>query len=245
MCSFIVYEANKSMTENVKNYEYSINDFKEYVEMWIHEVKVPISSLLLMIHNHPGQFDTKAVNQIKRVDNYIEQVLYYVRSENAEKDYLITETNLNKIIGAVALKNKDDLLENDIDLTVSGTDINVLTDPKWLEFILHQIFNNSIKYKREDHAAITIAASTTDTETTVCIRDNGIGIPKADLPRVFEKSFTGHNGRIKTKSTGMGLYIAQKLCGKLGHRLTIDSMENQYTTVSITFARNDYYSVLK
>ena len=244
-----LYEANKSMTENVKAYEYSINDFKEYVEMWIHEVKVPISSLLLMIHNHPNQFDAKAVNQIKRVDNYIEQVLYYVRSENAEKDYLILETNLNKVIGSVAMKNKDDLLENQIELTVSGADANVLTDSKWLEFILNQIFNNSIKYKCAENSAIEVtvtgSAPNSNGQTTLSIRDNGIGIPKEDLPKVFEKSFTGHNGRIKSKSTGMGLYIAKKLCDKLGHRIEIESEEGSYTTVTIRFGQDDYFDVAK
>ena len=241
----ILYDANKSMAENVRAYKYSIDDFKEYVEMWIHEVKIPISSLLLMVHNHPNQFDIKAVNQIKRVDNYMEQVLYYVRSENAEKDYLITETSLNKVIGSVAIKNKDDLLENEIELKVSGADTFVLTDSKWLEFILNQIFNNSIKYKRKTDSVISITVEDTADETTLSVYDNGIGIPAADLPKVFDKSFTGHNGRIKSKSTGMGLYIAKKLCSKLGHRIEIESQENRYTTITITFLRDDYYNVLK
>lgn len=239
-------ETHKSMADFVKDYEYSINDFKDYVEMWIHEVKVPIASLLLMIHNHPGQFDAKAVHQIKRVDNYIEQVLYYVRSENAEKDYLITETNLNKVIGDVALKNKDDLLENHIELRVINADKTVMSDSKWLEFILNQIFNNSIKYKRNTTSGsyVEVTIKETATSTALLITDNGIGIPSEDISKVFEKSFTGHNGRIKSKSTGMGLYIARKLCSKLGHNITIESQFNRETTVTITFGQHNYYEVL-
>ena len=151
-----LYEINKSMIENVKEYSLSIADFKEYVEMWIHEVKIPISSLVLLNHNHPNSLDSKYVKQIRKLDNYIDQILYYVRSENAEKDYIIKETSLNDIIKNVALKNKDDLLENNVDLIVDVSDEKVLTDSKWLEFILNQIINNSIKYKKNNNSIITI-----------------------------------------------------------------------------------------
>ena len=105
-----LYEINKSMIEKVKEYNLSITDFKEYVEMWIHEVKIPISSLILLSHNHKNQIDKRYIKQVRKLDNYIDQILYYVRSENAEKDYLIKEQNLQEIIKSVALKNKDDLL---------------------------------------------------------------------------------------------------------------------------------------
>ena len=127
-----LYEINKSMIENVKEYSLSIADFKEYVEMWIHEVKIPISSLVLLNHNHQNSLDSKYVKQIRKLDNYIDQILYYVRSENAEKDYIIKEISLNDIIKNVALKNKDDLLENNVDLIVDVSYEKVLTDSKWL-----------------------------------------------------------------------------------------------------------------
>ena len=144
-----LYEINKSMIEKVKEYNLSITDFKEYVEMWIHEVKIPISSLILLSHNHKNQIDKRYIEQVRKLDNYIDQILYYVRSENAEKDYLIKKQNLQKIIKSVALKNKDDLLENNVRLEVDVKKKQILTDTKWLEFILNQIINNSIKYKRE------------------------------------------------------------------------------------------------
>jgi len=134
------------MAENVKILSIQNQDFKEYIELWIHEVKIPISSLVLIAHNHPDKFDKKTLEQIRRIEDYVEQVLYYVRSENASVDYLINKVSLNKVIGAVALKNKNDLLENKIDLIVSNTNSSVYTDSKWLEFILNQIINNSIKY---------------------------------------------------------------------------------------------------
>ena len=146
----ILYDINKSMIENVKEYNLSIIDFKEYVEMWIHEVKIPISSLTLLIHNNQEKIDKRYVEQIRKLDNYIDQILYYVRSENAEKDYIIKEKSLQEIIKNVALKNKDDLLASKVKLDVNVNNIKVLTDAKWLEFILNQIINNSIKYKRNN-----------------------------------------------------------------------------------------------
>lgn len=238
-----LYEINKCMMENIKNYKLSINDFKEYIEMWIHEIKIPISSLILMTHNK--DIDKKIPEQIKRIENYIEQVLYYVRIEEAEKDYLIKENDLNKIINKVALRNKNDLIDNKIELKVDNINIKVLTDSKWLEFIINQIINNSIKYKKETNSYININVLETKDTITLNIYDNGIGIKASDLSRVFDKSFTGYNGRLKGKSTGMGLYIANSLCKKLGHKIKIDSIENEYTNVSIIFLKNEFYNVIK
>ena len=170
--------------------------------------------------------------------------LYYVRSENAEKDYIIKETSLNDIIKNVALKNKDDLLENNVDLIVDVDDEKILTDSKWLEFILNQIINNSIKYKRENiNSYIKIKVCEDKNYVKIFIEDNGIGIPKNDLGQVFDKCFTGENGREKSKSTGMGLYIAKKLCVKLGHKIEVESEEGIFTRVSITFGKNDFYKL--
>ncbi len=239
-----LYDINKSMIENVKEYNLSIIDFKEYVEMWIHEVKIPISSLTLLIHNNQEKIDKRYVEQIGKLDNYIDQILYYVRSENAEKDYIIKEKSLQEIIKNVALKNKDDLLASKVKLDVNVNNIKVLTDAKWLEFILNQIINNSIKYKRNNvESYIKIIAKEDKEKTYLSIYDNGIGIPKKDIPRVFEKSFTGENGRITAKSTGMGLYIVKKLCDKLGHKINIESKKKEYTKITIIFYKNDFYKI--
>ena len=241
-----LYEIDKSMAEKIKEYSLSIKDFKEYIEMWIHEVKLPLASINLMIHNHKELSDKKIIEQLKRIDDDVEQVLYYVRSENAEKDYLIKETELNKVIGNVALKNKDILLENKIDFIVDVENKKVLTDSKWLEFIVNQIVSNSIKYIRSgiEHF-IKITAEETNKNTILKIYDNGIGIEKSDISKVFNKTFTGNNGRKIETSTGMGLYIAKQLCKKLGHKITIDSKENEFTEVSILFNKDDFLNIAK
>lgn len=240
-----LYEINKSMAEAVKKLESQNQDFKEYIEMWIHEVKIPISSLILLTHNHTDKLDNKTLEQIRRIENYVDQVLYYVRSENAEKDYLIKETKINKIISNVALKNKDDLLENKIDLIVEPSNTKVYTDSKWLEFILNQIINNSIKYHNKTNSYIKIYTEENKDIINLIIEDNGIGIPSTDIPRIFNKTFTGNNGRGIAKSTGMGLFIAKNLCAKLGHKISIDSKVNEYTKVTISFYKNTFYDVIK
>ncbi|MGN1182017.1 MAG: sensor histidine kinase, partial [Faecalibacillus sp.] len=226
-----MYEINKSMAENVKTFEKQMNSFKEYIEMWIHEVKIPISSLVLMAHNHKTQFDLKSREQIRRIENYVEQVLYYVRSENAEKDYLINEISLEKVINQIAIKNKDDFLENKIDFLVEDVDFTVYSDSKWLEFMLNQIINNSIKYKSGHQPFIQIKGKEKKNKIILTIKDNGIGIAASDLSRVFDKSFTGINGRKQAKSTGMGLYICKNLCKKLGHQIQIESKQGEYTQI--------------
>lgn len=240
----ILYEINKCYIEKLKDYKLSLTNFKEYIELWIHEVKIPISSLVLMTHNSKETLPKKYTTQIDRLDNYIDQVLYYVRSNTSEEDFFIKEVSLQKIITSVALKNKDDLLENNIEFIVKTSNEKVLTDEKWLEFILNQIISNSIKYKRNIKVPkIEIKVEEATQKVILTITDNGIGIPKNDLPKVFNKSFTGTNGRTTTKSTGLGLYIAKNLLKKLGHKIEIESEVNKYTKVTITFSKNNYYKI--
>lgn len=239
-----LYQIDKSMNERIKLYEKNLSDFKEYVEMWIHEVKIPLSSLSLMCHNHHNEIDKKYLNQINKLDNYVDQVLYYVRSNDVEKDFLIKKTNLEKVINSVMIKNKDEILLNNITVSVENLNVFVYTDTKWLIFIINQILNNSIKYKKKNgNSLIKIYATEEKDLVNLFIYDNGIGINKSDITRVFDKTFTGENGRKDANSTGMGLYIVKKLIDKLGHKISISSKENEYTEVKITFGKNDLYNI--
>lgn len=241
-----LYDINKSMRENVKVLENQNIDFKEYLELWIHEIKIPVSSLLLMFHNHKDIYDERAKKQVQSINNYLEQILYYERSEISTHDYLIKEIKLMDIIHMVALKNMDILLEKDISLEVYCKNEIIVSDAKWLEYIINQIINNSIKYMNDKNEKI-IKIKTRKVENILqsMIEDNGIGIPSDDLPKVFDKSFTGYNGRLLKSSTGMGLYICKNLCTKLGHKLMIDSKADQGTIVTIEFNHNDYYQIIK
>ena len=238
----ILYDINKSMIENINIQKRSINEFKDYIEMWIHEVKLPIASMVLKCHNHKEVNSNELLSIIRRLDNDIDQILYYMRSEITEKDFIISEVSLKDIVRSVSLKNKDDLLENKIELEVNIDNECVYTDKKWMEFILNQIISNSIKYKKEKDSFIKITSNVSEDKVNLIVYDNGIGISKGDIKRVFDKSFTGKNGRDKIKSTGMGLYIVKNLCSKLGHNIYIESDLDKYTKVIIEFGKNNYYN---
>lgn len=238
-----LYKIDKSMMENINNYRNETEDFKEYVEMWIHEIKIPIAGLMLMYHNNKT-VNKNFLDQLNSLDNLTDQILYYVRSNYAEKDFLIKEASMDKIINEVLLKNKDSILENHIDVTVDVKNIKVLTDSKWLVFILNQIINNSIKYCDNNRKSyIMFYIEDNEKETTLHIKDNGIGVNASDLKHVFDKSFTGENGRKMRNSTGFGLYISKKLIEKLGHKISATSEENKYFEITITFGKNDLYKI--
>ncbi len=235
------YKINKSMNENIKVKEEQFVNTKEYIEMWIHEVKKPIATLSLVLNKAPR----KTKNIIKNLEDYVDQVLYYTRSENAEKDYFIKEVDLSSVIKNVGVRNMDDLLLNKIDFKVDKITSLVYTDMKWLEFIINQIINNCIKYKKKENSYIKIYVLEDSNKTDLVIEDNGIGIPDIDIKRVFDKTFTGSNGINRRTSTGMGLYIAKNLCQRLGHNISIISEENLYTKVIISFGKSKYFEVLK
>ena len=238
-----LYKIDKSMMENINNYRNETEDFKEYVEMWIHEIKIPIAGLMLMYHNNKT-VNKNFLDQLNSLDNLTDQILYYVRSNYAEKDFLIKEASMDKIINEILLKNKDSILENHIDVTVDVKNIKVLTDSKWLVFILNQIINNSIKYCDNNRKSyIMFYIEDNEKETTLHIKDNGIGVNASDLKHVFDKSFTGENGRKMRNSTGFGLYISKKLIEKLGHKISATSEENKYFEIAITFGKNDLYKI--
>lgn len=235
----VLDEVNKNEHDLISKLKKRQDDFKEYIELWIHEVKLPLASLTLM-----NRKDKSTLRVLKELEDYVEQILYYVRCENANNDYLIKEWDLDTIIKNVALRNKDDLLALNIDFKVDNCNLKVLTDSKWLEFIINQIVSNSIKYKKEKDSFIEITGKDYKNYVTITIYDNGKGISKSDLPRVFNKTFTGNNGRsTSSKSTGMGLYLCKELCEKLGHKIEIDSKNHEYTKVTITIYKKDFYNV--
>lgn len=237
----VLDEVNKNEHDLISNLKNKQEDFKEYIELWIHEVKLPLASLTLI-----NRKDKNTLRELKRIEDDVEQILYYVRCENANNDYLIKEWDLDTIIKNVALRNKDDLLALNIDFKVDNCNLKVLTDSKWLEFIINQIVSNSIKYKKDKDALIEIIGKDYKDYITITIYDNGKGISKSDLPRVFNKTFTGANGRSASfKSTGMGLYLCRELCEKLGHKIEIDSKVDEYTKVIITIYKKDFYNVTK
>ncbi|MEG1009009.1 MAG: ATP-binding protein [Clostridia bacterium] len=161
--------------------------------------------------------------EIEKIENYAEQVLYYARSNNVEKDYIIKKVLLSDIINNVIKKNKKSLISKNISINIDNLNEYVNTDLKWIEYIINQIIINSIKYSKPDNNSINIFSNKNNDSISLHIKDSGIGIKSKNLSKVFDKGFTGENGRIIKESTGMGLYLCKKLCDKLNHNILINS----------------------
>ena len=234
----VLEQTNKSMVENVNKYKYLQEDYKEYIEMWIHEIKTPIATTKLIIENNKSDVTKNIEEELNEVENYIEQALFYARSNTVEKDYYIKKSNLKDIVNECIKKNKTSLIHNRININTHELDKQVNTDSKWIVFILNQIIQNSIKYKSSE---IEIYAEQGKENIVLHIKDNGIGIKESEISRVFEKGFTGTNGRtLNKKSTGIGLYLCKKLCNKIGIGIELNSIQNEGTEIKIIFPKSSY-----
>ncbi len=232
-----LYTTDKYKIEEINEYKFREQEFQEFIEMWVHEIKTPLASTSLIVENNPTEVNEDIKNELMKINDYIEQILFYSRSSMVEKDYLIKSISLENVINKFLLKHKKDFLLKKINLEINKIDIKVNTDTKWLEFIVDQIINNSIKYSK-DKPQIKIFTKTNKEGITLHICDNGIGISSNDLPRIFDKGFTGENGRKEYNSTGMGLYLVKKLCDKIDHNIYITSKEG--SEVMITFPINSF-----
>lgn len=234
----VLRELSKSMHENVKHYRTEQEEYREYIEMWIHEIKTPIASSRLVIENNYNDVTRKIDYQIDRIDNFIEQVLYYTRSDEVSKDYIIKELELDSIVKKVVKKNYRDFISKKIKLEIEEIKETIYSDSKWVEFIVNQILVNSVKYTKEKEGVIKISANSQGNSVVLIIEDNGVGIIERDLDRIFEKGFTGENGRRFGKSTGIGLYLCKRLCDKLGLGLKLESKLNKGTKVRVIFPKD-------
>ncbi len=233
--------ANKSMNDEIAGYRRASQEYREYIETWVHEVKTPISSSRLIVENNKNEITLNLYEELVKIENYVDQALFYSRSNTVEKDYVIKQSTLKGLVNSVLRKNSALLIEGKISVRTSALDKTVFTDVKWTDFILGQILMNAVKY-RNSSPEIEIYGMQSENSVTLVISDNGIGIPKNDLERVFDKGFTGANGRMTAKSTGLGLYLCKKLCIKLNLGISIASTENSGTMVSIVFPKSNMYA---
>lgn len=216
----------------------------EFMTSWFHEIKTPIAVSKLVIEKSSQTEALQSISEeIHMIDSYIEQALYFVKTDDFNQDYFISQTELDKIVRSVIKQHAKIFIKKKIKVDFLVEPIEILTDKKWLTYVLAQIISNSLKYT-EDGGTIIFHSVGDSKEVRLVISDNGIGISQADVPRVFEKGFTGVNGRAYGKSTGMGLYLAKKLSRKLGHELSVTSIENDHTSFTIHFPKgHDYYSI--
>lgn len=235
----VLKEANTSMANEVLKHNLDRKSYQEYIEAIVHEVKNPIASISLMMKNHNIEIEREILDDLRIIEDYIEQALFYAKSDQLSKDYYVKQIKLQDVVRNVVKRNARLFIYNKISININDLDVVVYSDEKWLEFIIHQVISNSIRYTKESDKEIKIYSEHYSGGIALIIQDNGLGIKREEIDKVFNKGFTGTNGRIKEKSTGLGLYIIKGLCDGLGHGIKIESEVGNYTRVKVLFPKSE------
>lgn len=226
--------AGRAMTGAVSDVQASQREYREYVERWVHEIKAPITAAHLICWELEGNTRQKLTAELGQIEAHVERALFYARAENPEQDCLFRQIELGKIAAQAIENHRSLLIQNGVRVEMENMNCDIYTDEKWAVFILGQLLQNAARY-RGSEPVITLLAKPLGRQTRLIVHDNGIGIPAHELPRVFERGFTGSNGRIRGGSTGMGLYLCRKLAAFLELELRMASQEGTGTTVTLTF----------
>ena len=218
--------AQQQALETRMNAQYQ--DMLDYYTLWAHQIKTPIAAMRLLLQDADTDEQRALLEQVQSVEQYVEMVLGYLRLESPSSDYVIRNYALDDIVRQAVRKYASQFIRRRLRLEYTPLNVSVITDEKWLLFVIEQVLSNALKYTRSGSVSITLEAP-----KTLCIRDTGIGIASEDLPRVFEKGFTGCNGRTDKRATGIGLYLCRRILEKLGHTIAITSTVDEGTTVRI------------
>ena len=225
-----LYEELEKLTQENRQKN---TDMVDYYSMWVHQIKTPIAAMNFLLDNE--EIDRKILQQeLFKIERYVEMVLTYIRLDSISSDYVITKINLDEVVKDSVKKYATIFINKKIKLNYVSHETMVISDKKWLSFAFEQILGNSVKYSGTG-GEITIETC----ENKLVIEDNGMGIKEEDLPRIFEKGFTGFNGRYEKKSSGLGLYLCKKTLDKLGHHIEISSKVGEGTRIEITFPKED------
>jgi signal transduction histidine kinase len=233
----ILYDAlktvGKAANDEIAKHRLIATEYREYIELWVHEIKTPIAVAKLLCENTRNA-DMDA--EIDKIERLVEQALFYARSGNVENDYLIRKAELGEILSATLKNGAKYLIGRKIRIRTKDLSHTVFTDPKWLSFILWQLIDNSVKYGCRN---IEFSGVRSDHSVSLLIRDDGVGISEKDIDRVFDKGFTGENGRRFGRSTGLGLYLCRKLCTKLGLSLSLESTPGEGVVAKLVFPKGE------
>ena len=225
-----LYEELEKLTQENRQKN---TDMVDYYSMWVHQIKTPIAAMNFLLDNE--EVDQKNLQQeLFKIECYVEMVLTYIRLDSTSSDYVITKINLDEVVKDSVKKYATIFINKKIKLNFVSHETMIISDKKWLSFAIEQILGNSVKYSNTG-GEITIETC----ENKLIVEDNGMGIKEEDLPRIFEKGFTGFNGRYEKKSSGLGLYLCKKTLDKLGHHIEISSKVGEGTRIEITFPKED------
>ncbi len=240
----MMHLSNKSVIEKIRKIEDAQRDYREYIESWVHEIKTPITGIALICENRRRHEAVTQENlreislENQKIENCVDKVLYYARMENVYKDFLIQKTDLQKTAEEVLAKNRLLLIRHQVRAEVHCGDM-VYTDGKWISFILNQMIGNSVKYRSESPVFLIYTEREKD-GVRLTIEDNGVGILPEELSRIFEKGFTGSNGRSHKQATGIGLYLCKRLCERLEIGLSVQSQPGRGTKMTLDFPVSNY-----
>lgn len=215
---------------NETNRKYS--DMIDYYTVWVHQIKTPIASMRLHLQNEDSALARTLSSDLHRIEQYVEMVLTFLRLNSESTDYVIKEYDLDKIVKQAVRKFSSDFIGRKLSLVYEPLNTTVITDEKWLSFVIEQVLSNALKYTPAGSITITL-----ENEKTLRIRDTGIGIAPEDLPRIFENGYTGYNGRADKKASGIGLYLCKRICSNLGHTITARSIVDVGTIIDIDLAQ--------
>lgn len=232
----LIKELDRRRLSIINEKSKSYTDMVDYYTIWAHQIKTPIAAMRLILQSEKSETNDELLEQLFKTEQYVEMVLQYLRLENLNSDLLFKRYSLDNIIKQAVRKYSKLFIRKKIKLNYEDLNIDVLTDEKWLVFVVEQILSNSLKYTNQGEISIYMDEKLPD---TLVIEDTGIGIEQEDLPRVFEKGFTGYNGRSDKKSTGIGLYLCKQISNKLSHSIRIESMIGKGTKVKISIKRNN------
>lgn len=208
----------------------SRSDLMDYYTLWAHQIKTPIAAMSLLLQSQNNELNGDLSAELFKIEEYVEFVLQYLRLESMSSDLLLKEYSLDDIVRQTVRKYAKIFIRKKISLNFTELNCNVLTDEKWLVFVIEQLLSNALKYTTSGSISIYMDEHS---EKTLIIEDTGIGVQPEDLPRVFEKGFTGYNGRSNKKSTGIGLYLCKQILNKLSHTITMESEVGKGTRVLI------------
>lgn len=223
-------EAEGGRKEENRHWE-EMQEKQDFFALWAHQIKTPIAALNLLLQAEKQDIAT-CRQELFKIETYVEMALNYLRFEDMSNDLVLERNSLEKLVRQVVKKYATIFIYNHISIQLEHLDYTVLTDEKWFCFVLEQILSNALKYTKQ--GSVTISAIETENGLQVDVRDTGIGIKSEDLPRIFEKGFTGYNGRMDKKASGLGLYLCKGVCDKLGHQIAVVSKEGEGTTVTLT-----------
>lgn len=221
---------------DLHHYQHKLRDHIQFINQWVHQMKTPLSVIHLMIQDKDEPQFTAIGDELDRMKKGLEMVLYTARLDEFEHDFYVEMLPLEKVVRSVTSNQKRLFIRNRVFPSFQLEDsLNIASDEKWLSFVITQIVTNAVRYTTESNRKIFLNGYKRGANVVLEIQDHGVGIPKSDLPRVFEPYFTGENGRNFQESTGMGLYLVKQICDKLGHRVEIESIVNKGTTIRLIF----------